>query len=58
VLIAVLALIVEAVLAGVQRAAVSPGLRPAKASPSGAKNQPPPGAAAIRSAPEMAGVNP
>jgi osmoprotectant transport system permease protein len=58
VLIAVLALIVEAVLAGVQRAAVSPGLRPAKASPSGAKNQPPPGAAANRSAPEMAGVNP
>jgi len=62
ILVAVLALIIEAALAGVQRAVVSPGLR----APSG-RTRPPPEPdtklphtpkADDRPAPEMAGVNP
>jgi osmoprotectant transport system permease protein len=61
VLIAILALVVEAVLAVVQRVAVSPGLRAASnraRPPSEPRNVPPTVAAtADRTAPKMAGVN-
>lgn len=60
VLIAILALVVEAVLTAVQRMAVSPGLRAAstRARPPGElKNAPPTVATADRPAPNMAGVN-
>jgi osmoprotectant transport system permease protein len=59
ILVAVLALVVEGVLAAVQHAVVSPGLRVANTRtrpPTDPKNEPPRAAAPDRPTPDMAGV--